>query len=263
MTSHVPMESLAAYARGDLDDASSWIVEAHVDNCSVCMMQLGDLAGPDVVAILDAGRAGIEARWPATAPVRRRAWQRTLRHWTSWSLTAPAAVTALAILAAFVLDREYPGRPSLVLLLAPLAPLTGLALAWSHHGDPAWETVAGTARAGLDLLLRRSSVVLAAVVPPLAVVGWTLGRAPALWLLPCLTFTAATLLLGSLIGVSRAAAVLGGGWVLGVAAPALVANASPVLIQPVSLPVWAAAGVLISVLTLLRSGALRHLSSWR
>lgn len=263
MTSHVPTTSLAAYARGDLDDASSWIVEAHVDSCSVCMMQLGDLAGPDVEAMVDAGRAGIEARRPMAAPVRRRAWQRTLRHWTGWSLAAPAAVTVLAILAAFVLDREYPGRPSSVLLLAPVAPLLGLALAWSHRGDPGWEAVAGTARAGLDLLLRRSLVVLAAVIPPLAVVGWALGRSPALWLLPCLTFTSATLLLGSLIGISRAAAVLGGGWVLGVATPALVANASPVLIQPVSVPVWAVAGVLISVLTLLRSGALRHLRSWR
>ncbi|AGL13991.1 integral membrane protein [Actinoplanes sp. N902-109] len=257
------MASLAAYARGALDEASSWTVEAHVDSCSVCMMRLGDLAGPDVEAMVDAGRAGIEVHWPTAAPVRRSAWHRTLRHWTSWSLLAPAVVSVLAVLAAFVLDHEYPDRPSLVLLLAPVAPLTGLALAWSHHGDPGWEAVAGTARAGLDLLLRRSLVVLAGVVPPLAVVGWAFGRAPALWLVPCLTFTSATLLLGSLIGVARAAAVLGGAWVLGVATPAIVADVSPVLIEPVSVPVWAVAGVLMSVLTLLRSGALKHLSSWR
>ncbi|GAA0242548.1 zf-HC2 domain-containing protein [Cryptosporangium japonicum] len=263
MTGHVPGKTLAAYARGELDDASSWTLEAHVDSCAVCVLRLADLAGPDVEAMVDAGRAGIGAHGPLAAPVRRRAWARTWRRWTSWSLVGPAVVTALALLAAFGLDREYPDRPSLVLLLAPVAPLTGLALAWSHHGDPGWETVAGTARAGLDLLLRRALVVLAAVVPPLAVVGWALGRAPALWLLPCLTFTSATLLLGSLIGVSRAAAVLGGGWVLAIATPAVVAGVSPVLIQPVSVPGWAVAGVLLPVLTLLRSGALRRLSSWR
>jgi len=149
-----------------------------------------------------------------------------------------------------------------VLLLAPVAPLAGLTIAWSRHADPAWETIAGTSRAGVDLLLRRTVVVLAVVFPLLAATGWRLGTNPALWLLPCLAFTAATLLLGGLIGVSRAAVVLGGAWVLAVAAPALIAVELPVLVRPESLPGWGVAAAVLAGLALLRAGDHVRLTSW-
>jgi hypothetical protein len=143
-----------------------------------------------------------------------------------------------------------------------VAPLGGLAVAWSRRWDPAWETVSGTARAGIELLLRRTVVVLTIVLPPLAAVGWRLGANPALWLLPCLTFTAAALLLGGLIGVSRAAALLGGAWLLAVVLPALVTVRPPALVQPESLRGWAVAAVALAALALLRSGDHRHHTSW-
>jgi hypothetical protein len=244
MTKHVPAGSLAAYAEGDLDDVTSWAVEAHVEGCSACMVRLGDLAGADVRALLKAAKAGLDASVLAgPRPARRHRWRRMARHWLSWSQVPQTVVTTLALIAAFLLEREYPDRPSLVLLLAPVAPLAGVASAWSRHGDVGWEVVAGTARAGLELLLRRSLVVLATVLPPLSAAGWMLGRSPALWLLPCLAFVSATLLLGSLIGVPRAAGVLGGGWLLAVAAPAVAANVSPAVIEPASVSGWAVAAI--------------------
>ena len=90
-----------------------------------------------------------------------------------------------------------------MLLLAPLAPLPGVAVAWSRRADPAWELIAGTPSAGLTMLLRRTAVVLVLVIPVLAAFGASVHRAnPALMLLPCLAFTAATLLLGSFVGVA-------------------------------------------------------------
>jgi hypothetical protein len=96
----------------------------------------------------------------------------------------------------------------------------------------------------------------------LAVAGWLLGTSPALWLLPCLTFTAATLLLGGRIGVTPAAAVLGGGWLLVVAAPALVTARLPILIQSASVPGWAAAAT-VTALAVLLTDDYRRAGSWR
>ena len=265
MTAHVSAEVLAQYAGGGLsvDDASTWAVEAHLETCGECRGRLARLTPEPVLALLDDTCTSIMARTAnGPRPARRRRARRLVHRWTTWPMLSWAVLTATAIAAAFLLDRAFPSRPSLVLLLAPVAPLAGLAIAWSRHGDPAWETIAGTARAGVDLLLRRTVVVLAVVLAPLSAAGWRLGTDPALWLLPCLAFTAATLLLGGLIGVGRAAAVLGGAWVLAVVAPALVAVRLPVFVQTGSVPGWIAAAVLLTGLALLRAGDHRRLTSW-
>jgi len=265
MTAHVPAGTLAAYAAGELgtDDAMAWPVEAHLETCPQCQQQLAGLVPAPVRDILAEARTAVLAQARnGPRPVRRRRLRRLSHRWASWSVLPWALVTLLAITAAFLLDDAFATRSSLVLLLAPVAPLSGLALAWSRRWDPAWETVSGTARAGVELLLRRTVVVLATVLPLLAVVGWRLGANPALWLLPCLTFTAAALLLGGLIGVSRAAALLGGGWLLAVVLPALVTVRPPVLVQPESLRGWAGAAVALAVLALLRAGDHRNHTSW-
>jgi hypothetical protein len=257
---HLSDVSLAAYAAADqaLDDAAAWAVEAHLEGCAECRGRLADLPGPGLRELLDDVQVRIDRGVRnGPQPTRKRAWRRRVRRWATWALLPWAALTAVAVLTAFLLDRAFPERPSLVLLLAPVAPLAGLTVAWSRRSDPAWEVVAGTARAGLELLLRRTLVVLATVIPPLAVAGWFLGTSPALWLLPCLTFTATTLLVGGRIGVARAATVLGGAWLVVVAAPAVLTERLPLLIRPASLPGWLAAAVVVSALVLLRAASLR------
>ena len=265
MTAHVSAEVLAQYAGRELgvDDASTWPVEAHLESCAECRGRLARLTPASVLTMLEDTRAGILASAAnGPRPARRRRVRRLAHRWTTWPTLSWAVMTATAIAAAFLLDRAFPARPSLVLLLAPVAPLAGLAIAWSRHGDPAWETIAGTSRAGVDLLLRRTVFVLALVLAPLAVAGWRLGTEPALWLVPCLAFTSATLLLGGLIGVGRAAASLGGAWVLAVVAPALVAVRLPVFVQAGSVPGWTTAAVVLTGLALLRAGDHRRLTSW-
>ncbi|WP_250006353.1 zf-HC2 domain-containing protein [Actinoplanes sp. M2I2] len=263
MTDHIPAAPLAAYTAGDphLDDATVWAVEVHLENCAGCRARLAELAAPPLRTLLDDVQVTID-RGVRTGPepARRRAWRRLAHRWAVWSVIPWVATVAGAVLAAFALDRQFPERPSLVLLLAPVAPLAGLAIAWSRRSDPAWEITAGTSRAGLELLLRRTVVVLATVLPPLALAGWRLGMSPALWLLPSLTFTAATLLAGGLIGVGRAAAVLGGGWLLAVALPAVLTSDLPAVVQPSSLPAWAAAALAGTLLTVLRAGDHRRVN---
>lgn len=264
MISHASTASLAAYVTGDpaLDDATAWAVEAHLEHCAGCRARLADLTGPSLRTLLDDVQVRIDRGVRSgPRPARRRSWRRRAHQWATWALVPWAVMTGAAVLAAFLLDHAFPQRPSLVLLLAPVAPLAGLAVAWSRRSDPAWETVAGTSRGGLELLLRRTVVILATVIPPLAVAGWLLGQSPARWLLPCLTFTATTLLLGGRFGVARAAAVLGSGWLVVVVAPAIVTARPPVLVQPVSLPGWLAAALVATALAVLRAADHRHSDS--
>jgi hypothetical protein len=260
MTSHASTASLTAYAAGDpaLDDTTAWAVEAHLEGCAACRARLADLPSPGLPSLLEDVQVRIDRGVrQGPQPTRRHAWRRRAHRWSAWAFLPWAGLTFAAVLTAFLLDRAFPERPSLVLLLAPVAPLAGLAVAWSQRSDPAWEVVAGTARAGFELLLRRTLVVLATVIPPLALAGSYLGTSPARWLLPCLTFTAMTLLLGGRIGVARAAAVLAGAWLLVVAAPAILTARLPVLIQPASLPGWLAVTVVVTVLALLRGLSLQ------
>ena len=260
MTSHASAASLAAYAAGDpaLDDAGAWAVEAHLEGCAECRSRLVGLPSPGLPELLEDVQVRIDRGVRnGPQPTRKRAWRRRAHRWSTWALLPWAALTLVVVATAFLLDRAFPDRPSLVLLLAPVAPLGGLAAAWSRRSDPAWEIIAGTARAGFELLLRRTLVVLATVIPPLAVAGWILGTSPALWLLPCLTFTATTLLLGGRIGVARAAVFLGGVWLVVVAAPAVLTERLPVLIRPASLPGWLAAAVIAIGLTALRALSLQ------
>jgi putative zinc finger protein len=256
VTSHASAASLAAYAAGDpaLDDAGAWAVEAHLEGCAECRSRLVGLPSPGLPELLEDVQVRIDRGVRnGPQPTRKRAWRRRAHRWSAWAFLPWAALTVVAVFTAFLLDRNFPERPSLVLLLAPVAPLGGLAAAWSRRSDPAWETIAGTARAGIELLLRRTLVVLATVIPPLALTGWYLGKSPALWLLPCLTFTATTLLLGGWIGVARAAAILSGAWLVVVAAPAVVTESLPVLIRPAGVPGWLAAAAILTVLTVLRA----------
>jgi putative zinc finger protein len=256
VTTHASAASLAAYVAGDpaLDDATAWAVEAHLEGCPPCRARLADRPGPRLRALLEDVQVGIDRGVrEGPQPTPKRAWRRRAHRWSTWALLPWAALTLVVVATAFLLDRAFPDRPSLVLLLAPVAPLAGLAVAWSRRSDPAWEVVAGTARAGFELLLRRTLVVLATVIPPLAVAGWILGTSPALWLLPCLTFTATTLLLGGRIGVARAAVFLGGVWLVVVAAPAVLTERLPVLVRPASLPGWLTAASLLTVLTVVRA----------
>ncbi|AGL14120.1 integral membrane protein [Actinoplanes sp. N902-109] len=266
MIDHIPAATLAAYSAGEpqLDDATVWVVEVHLESCGHCRSTLAGQAAPDLLGLLDDVQVRID-RGVRTGPrpARGHAWRRLVHRWAAWAIVPWAALVVTVVLAAFLLDRAYPERPSLVLLLAPVAPLAGLAVTWSRRTDAAAEVIAGTARAGLELLLRRTVVVLVLILPPLAVAGWCLGMSPARWLLPCLTFTAATLLLGGRIGVTMAAAVLGIGWLTVVIVPAMLTARLPVLVQAASLPGWLAAAVIFTALMIWRADDHQRLESWR
>lgn len=234
MTWHASTELLRGYADGD-DLAADvlWAVEVHLETCADCRARLAAEA-ESVTPLLDQVWADLEPA-PDPAPARRGRWLAT---WATpamgpW-LAMTALVTLLALLADLLILRPY---PSFALLLAPIAPVAGVAAAWGRGLDPVHELVAATPRAGLYLVLRRTVAVLVVVIPLLAVTTWT---SPLRWLLPCLAFAVATLALGAFTGVRRAAVVLAGGWAALVIGPSLVTARPPAVLEPAALGVWAA-----------------------
>jgi hypothetical protein len=265
-SNHPSAGLLDRYAGGDTAIAPDtlWALEAHLETCAGCRDRLSSaVAGraPDVTALVDRVRAGLGAavavspRMPARRPP---AWRwltgRTIR-WIVPTLLRYIAMTILMVLVAVGFDlvaRAAGRQPSLVLLVAPVAPLLGVAAVWARGADPAHELVAATPRAGLYLVLRRTLVVLLVVVPVLAAAGLVVGASPVRWLVPCLAFTVSALALGEVIGVPRAAAALALLWSAAVVAPSLATARLPVVLEPVSLPGWAALTGAVAVVLVFR-----------
>jgi hypothetical protein len=263
MTTHPIPAVIARYAgRGaDLDEATVWSVEVHLEACSACRAVLAGGATDDTRARLDRVAAAVGrgiAAGPAPAP--RRPVRAVLHRWAVWNLVPWLAMTVATLGCAVLLGVLAPALPSLVALLAPVAPLPGVAVAWSRRHDPAWELIAGTPAAGLTVLLRRTAAVLAVVVPALALASTGAGVSLALTLLPCLAFTAATIALGAFVGVRRAAIGLGLVWALAVMAPAVYTAELPVLLGPGSVPGWALLTVVLAGFAAVRTGAFRRQS---
>ncbi|MFC8663348.1 MULTISPECIES: zf-HC2 domain-containing protein [Streptomyces] len=243
---HASKRIIEGYVRGgaDLSADEVWAVEAHLEMCRECRDRLSAAVGagaPAVASLVDTVWSGLEPQLAVTATMpRRRRWSAPLARWMTptmvpW-LAMVVGVTLLALL--FDLSDTGSGEVSLVLLVAPVLPVLGVAASWSRGLDPAYELTTSVPRAGLYLVLRRTASVLAVLVPALLVGGWVTGVMVAQWLLPCLAFTATTLALGGVVGVTRAAVVLAAVWAAVVVAPTLATSRTTFALQTDGLPVW-------------------------
>lgn len=259
---HCEQAHISAYVAGDgrLPAEAEWMLEAHLEDCALCRQRVADAVSaqaPAVSALLDRVWAEVDARAVATPAPPPSRLLRSLRRWAPPSQQPWLLMSVLVILAAFGLDLLAKGghAPSLLLLVSPVVPLLGVLAAWTRRLDPMGELTASTPRAGLQLVLRRTTVVLVVVIPVLAAAGGLTGVSPARCLLPCLAFTVGALALGSVIGVRRAAIALGATWVFAVVVPSLFTAHLPLLLAPRSLPVWALAAGVAAVTTALRARA--------
>ncbi len=240
------MRIIEGYARGGTDLAADevWALEAHLEGCRVCRDRLStavDAGAPAVAALVDTVWSGLEPQLAVTAPMPHgRRWSARLSRWMTPTMVPWLAMVVGVTLLALLLDLAdtSSGDVSVVLLLAPVLPVLGVAASWSRGLDPAYELTASVPRAGLYLVLRRTASVLGVVVPVLLVGGWVTGVMVAQWLLPCLAFTSTTLALGGVVGVTRAAVALAAVWAAVVAAPTLATSRTTFALQTVGLPVW-------------------------
>ncbi|GAA2250889.1 zf-HC2 domain-containing protein [Streptomyces amakusaensis] len=271
-TSHASVRLIEGYARGGTGLAVDevWALEAHLEGCRACRDRLSAAVtaeAPAVAALTEAVWSDLEHQLasavPAPAPARRL--RARLSAWTTPAMTPWLAMVLAVTLLALLLDLAGPvsGQVSLVLLLAPVLPVCGVAASWSRGLDPAYELTAATPRAGLQLVLRRTASALAVVIPALLAGGWATGVTAVQWLLPCLAFTSLTLALGGVIGVSRAAVALVAAWAAVVVAPTLATSRTAVTLQTDGLPVW---GLLLALgvgVVIARRGAYTVLGAHR
>ncbi|MEU1588881.1 zf-HC2 domain-containing protein [Micromonospora sp. NPDC005710] len=258
MTTHPTPTLISRYASGDagVDETTIWAVEAHLESCAACRTVLTDAVDPGTRDLLDRVADGIAtAIATGPPPVRRTRLRRTgvAARILPWLVTATGLMLAAALF-----EWTFDSLPSLVLLVAPVAPLLPVAAVWSRRVDPAWELTATMPRTGLPLLMRRTLGVLTAVIPVLAVTGWFTGHSPGLWLLPVLGFTAGTLALGTVLGVDRAAVALAIAWCAGVVAPSLADGRLPAILTDSSLPGWALTTVALTAVVLVRTRRRPH-----
>jgi len=229
---HLDPEAIRRYAQGAAPPDLAASAEAHLMKCAACRgaiashvdarrvesiwQEVADRVdaprrrGPErLLARLGVGEA--TARLVAATPTLRVPW-----------LLAVAGVLVLAASAAQVDERFL----RMFLVVAPLGPLAGVAVAFAGGVDPTREIGLAAPYSGLRLLLIRTAAVLVVTVPIVAAAGLALPGSSwlaAAWLLPTAGLTCAALALTARMTPVVAVGVVASAWVL-LTAPATVAG---------------------------------------
>lgn len=262
---HCDQAALTAFAQGTVDPVSGASVETHLMTCAECRAAVTRLYPRDLLdevwvgvreAVEDPAPAPVEqlltrlglsaetARLLASVPAMRGAWLLGLACATLFALVATAMSDELGVFT--------------FLVIAPMAPLAGVAASFGGDADPAHALVATTPYSSVRLLMVRAAGVLCTSLPLTVLVGLALPGPAWLalaWLAPAAAAVTLTLALGPWIGHTVVATVLAATW-----SAALVATARMddplVLIEPamqttfVALALLGAVGVTVRYRTI-------------
>jgi hypothetical protein len=220
---HLDPEVIRRYAGGAVPPEQAASAEAHLMKCAACRdaissyvdVQRVEAIWHEVVDRVDAPRRSVAERMltrlgVGEATARLVAATPTLRG--PW-LLALAGVLALAAWTAQADERSL----QLFLVVAPLGPLAGVAVAFAGGLDPTREIGLAAPYSGLRLLLIRTAAVSAVTVPIVAVAGLALPGSnwvAAAWLLPTTGLTCVALALTARLTPVVAAVVVAAAWVL-------------------------------------------------
>jgi hypothetical protein len=230
---HADAEALRHYVDGTADAAVAWSVETHLPACSRCRDLVGHLLSDADQDLLAEVRADV--RLPEVRRSPRHVWAAVgtgvLGPWWAWASLVAIAVGVLW------LAGEVPAGAvqqqlglTWVLALSPLVPVMTVAAIYGvADRDP---TVGATARGGLELVIVRTTGVLAVTIPLVAATLWATGAGTVTWLLPGLGLCLGSLVLGSWIGVERASLTLTGAWVAVVGVAMLPRSALAEVLAP-------------------------------
>lgn len=186
--------------------------------------------GPGMIdpARIDANWRAITAELDAPRPSRM---ERALRF-----CRVPARVTrvvvatpalrrawyiALAVVTLIGLGSVNPDEPRqslfVLLVLAPLVPVLGVAMAYGPSADPAYEVQLATPKRGLRLLAIRAATVLGVsmvVIVTLSLLNATARPMAFAWLLPGFAVTTGSLAAMTVLSPRLATSVVGGVWLV-------------------------------------------------
>ncbi len=219
---HADADALRALVNGSIGPVVAASLESHLMRCDACRNELNQLAFTDSLeetwtAIRDTveapspgflerllGRFGLSVetgRLLAAVPSMRGSWL--------------AGVTFSILFAGFASMFGADVGISLFLMVAPLAPVAGVAAAFGGDADPSHEVVVTTPYSAGRLLLLRTLAVLATCTPVAMLVGLAVPGPAWLmvaWLSPAAAGIAVTLALAPAIGLTSAATSVGAVW---------------------------------------------------
>jgi hypothetical protein len=272
MTSHDPghadLTALRAYADGSASSVAAASVEEHLVVCASCRRSFAPMmAAPPLDETWARIRTSIEAPRPGPAerlatrlglsaesarilcavPAFRGAWLLGVFVVTLFSFTAGAAVEQFGL--------------AIFLLLAPLAPVAGVAACFGGDADPCFELVTVTPYSSFRLLLLRTAGVLATAVPSAVLVGYLLPGPAWLavaWLTPAAAAVVSTLVLGPVVGATPAGVIVAAPWTVAVMAAASAREPLSV-VEPAAQVVLAAVAAAAVVALLVRHHSFDHL----
>jgi hypothetical protein len=213
---------LERYARGETEQALAVSVEAHLIKCETCRASVRGSVSPARLARMW-GAVLDEIDGPSPDPIERalfrigvpdhvaRLLAATPSLRLSW-LLAVATALSFGVVAAHQSSRGL----ALFLIVAPLLPLAGVAVAFGPGVDPTYEIGLASPMRSLRLLLIRAAAVLATTAPLAALAGLLLPVVDwrsAAWLLPSLALTTMSLALSTVISPLRGAIGLAVVWI--------------------------------------------------
>ncbi len=219
---HAGPELLSSYLAGTLDAVMGASVEQHVSRCDTCRAAVGPLLEPRMVEHTWAGiRDAVER--PPLPSVLRLARRCGLPEPTAVLLAGAASLRGAWLVGAFLslsfatLAAYASGGTALApfLLVAPLAPVLGVAAAYGPRQDPLEALVATAPYGRTKLILLRTVAVLVSVLPVTALLGLAIPGPPwlaAAWLGPALALVPVLLALAGFVGPRTAATVVSLGW---------------------------------------------------
>lgn len=219
---HADEGLLATYLAGGLDPVVAASLEQHVTLCPTCRARVGGLLEPQLVertweGIVDAVE---QPQLPAFLVL---AGKLGLPESTSVLLAGAASLRGAWLLGAFLslsfatcaayLASGFALAPFLI--LAPLAPVLGVAAAYGPRHDPTEAVIATAPYGRTRLILVRTAAVLVSVLPVTVLLGLALpGPAwlAAAWLGPALALVPVLLALGVFVGPRIAGGLVALGW---------------------------------------------------
>jgi hypothetical protein len=215
---HAEPALLSSYLAGDLDAITGASVEQHVGRCETCRAAVGQLLQPQVLERTWAGILDAVERPPLPYPMRL-ARRCGLPEPTAVLLASAASLRGAWLLGAFLslsfatLAAYASGGTALApfLLVAPLAPVLGVAAAYGPRQDPLEGLIATAPYGRTRLILLRTLAVLVSVLPVTVLFGLAVPGPPwiaAAWLGPALALVPVLLALAAFVGPRLASTVV-------------------------------------------------------
>jgi len=234
MTWHPSPELLSDYREGGLSVAQAWSVEAHTQQCDTCRQRAMSEVSDRLESIwrgtadeIDAPRPKLIERGLAALGMPAhlaRLLAATPALTIPW-LLAVAAVLGFGLAMAWSSAGEPPSaaRAGLLpfLVLAPLVPVAGVAVAFGPAVDPVYEIAVASPFHGFRLLLLRAVAVIAtsmAMALGLALLLPDASLLAAAWILPGLALAVVALAASTFMSPVTAGVGSAGVWLGGVAA---------------------------------------------